>query len=207
MSCGIYVIRCLVSGKVYVGSSVNCISRLRVHLLKLRRRKHINKYLQCSWDKHGEINFKFEMVEFCAKENLKDREQFYINLLKSGSRKCGFNQAPAVRQEMPAEQLSKTMRDYWEGLSEDERNARHEYKRTSEGRALLRQNVIDQWSDPIFRRLQPIKVSRTMKKICADPKVREQRKKISNAYWSTPEAKEKVRQRMLKFWAERKGTK
>ena len=64
--CGIYEIRCLVSGKVYVGSSKNVPGRLYKHRWQLRKGQHYNLHLQRAWDLYGEESFTFKKVSDCA---------------------------------------------------------------------------------------------------------------------------------------------
>lgn len=65
----------------------------------------------------------------------------------------------------------------------------------------MRKNALNQWADPEFCKSMPLKVSQTMKKICAEPEIREHRKKISREYWASPEAKLKAKKRMEDRWA------
>lgn len=199
---GIYVIKCLPTGKCYVGSALNCRSRTKTHKTRLKRGIHINKHLQAAWNKYGPDAFTFEVLEICKSENeLVEREQWWINKLQSGKSKFGFNIAAAVRQEMPAEQLSFILKDYWASLTPEERDAREAYKHTEEGRVRLQQNALAQWADPEFRETMPLKVSATMKELCAAPEAVTRLTAISNLYWSSPEAKAKMSTRMLKQWS------
>lgn len=63
MSQGIYKIINVVNNKFYVGSSNNFSRRKTRHFCELRNNKHKNKYLQLSWNKHGEKAFVFVVVE------------------------------------------------------------------------------------------------------------------------------------------------
>ena len=76
---GIYCFRNTVSGRRYVGQSVNLIKRRRHHTDALRRGTHFNDRLQKSYNKHGEACFVFQVVEYCAPHNLTQREQFWID--------------------------------------------------------------------------------------------------------------------------------
>lgn len=59
----IYKIENLVNGKVYVGQTINNVNRRwQAHKSLLRRNVHDNCYLQNAWNKHGEGNFKFEII-------------------------------------------------------------------------------------------------------------------------------------------------
>lgn len=63
---GIYRIQNIVNNKFYIGSSVDIMSRWRVHRNKLRTNTHSNKHLQCAWNKYGESNFIFEILQICS---------------------------------------------------------------------------------------------------------------------------------------------
>lgn len=60
----IYKIENLVNQKFYIGSSHNKLEKRKSeHLAELRKNKHYNKPLQNSWNKYGEANFQFLIVE------------------------------------------------------------------------------------------------------------------------------------------------
>lgn len=59
----IYRIRHTESGKFYVGSSVDTRVRFQTHRRQLRRGNHHCAHLQNAWNKYGEENFRFEIVE------------------------------------------------------------------------------------------------------------------------------------------------
>lgn len=77
--CGIYKIVNLINGKSYIGSSKNIRMRLWEHRAKLRHNNHHNQHLQNSWNKYGEDNFDYCILELCSCEQQYAREQFYIN--------------------------------------------------------------------------------------------------------------------------------
>ena len=79
---GIYKITCKSNGRFYIGSSCNINKRLSDHKNKLRKNKHHNPKLQNSFNKYKEVDFLFEIIETCSKEELLKREQYYINVLK-----------------------------------------------------------------------------------------------------------------------------
>ena len=62
---GVYKIESKVNDKIYIGSAVDLYARECVHLSLLRRNKHYNIHLQRAWNKHGEENFKFEVLITC----------------------------------------------------------------------------------------------------------------------------------------------
>lgn len=81
--CGIYKIINLLNNQIYIGSSVNIYGRFSQHKWQLRKNNHGNLHLQRAWNKYGENNFKFKILEKTkSKENLLEKEQFYINFFK-----------------------------------------------------------------------------------------------------------------------------
>lgn len=89
---GIYIIKNIVDNKVYIGRSKDIDSRISSHKCNLRRNKHINKHLQNAWNKYGEDNFKFEVVEICNNiEETYSKEIFYIEKYESSNRDKGYN--------------------------------------------------------------------------------------------------------------------
>ena len=76
---GIYALKNVTNGKVYIGSSVNMHNRRNRHLNDLRSNRHYNNYLQRAWNKSGEENFIFEVLEYVPEENqLIEKEKAWI---------------------------------------------------------------------------------------------------------------------------------
>lgn len=89
--CGIYCIENLVNGKKYIGLSKNVIRRFSRHKTYLNGRYHVNEHLQSAWNKYGEENFKFYIIEECGEELLKEREIYYIKKNQTKNRLYGYN--------------------------------------------------------------------------------------------------------------------
>jgi group I intron endonuclease len=80
---------------IYIGSTVNSISRWKGHVKSLREQKHHSKHLQRAWNKYGEKNFVFEIIEeVLDKSNLTGREQYYLDIHESYNRNKGYNICP-----------------------------------------------------------------------------------------------------------------
>ena len=93
---GIYKWTCAANGKVYIGSASNLYLRHLAHRSALKNRCHANRYMQASWNKHGEAAFSFEVVELVLQPFMYEREQYYIDKLKSNTRSKGFNMQSAI---------------------------------------------------------------------------------------------------------------
>lgn len=89
--CGVYEILNKVNDKRYIGQSVNIYKRWKQHKNKLNENAHRNSYLQNSWNKYGEENFKFSILCECSIEDLDDNEKKYICKYNTCDRKYGFN--------------------------------------------------------------------------------------------------------------------
>lgn len=92
---GIYKISNLVNDKIYIGSSMDVDKRIKRHYNELRKDKHYNEYLQRAWNKYGEINFVYDILEILENKNdLIHKEQYYIDKYKSYNILYGYNLCP-----------------------------------------------------------------------------------------------------------------
>jgi len=102
--CGIYRIRNLVNWKAYIGSSNDIRQRWNRHIRELKGNYHLNPHLQNSWNKHGEENFTFEVLEEVKEKSLLEREQDYLN----NEIQWDFDYNIARIADRPPSQLGKT---------------------------------------------------------------------------------------------------
>lgn len=80
---GVYEIKNIINEKKYIGSTTMCfLKRFQHHISMLRANRHKNQHLQHSWNKYGEENFEFNILEVCSKDNCLVREQYYMDLNK-----------------------------------------------------------------------------------------------------------------------------
>lgn len=77
--CGVYKITCIPNGKIYIGSSKNIYKRWEEHIYELNNHRHCNMFLQKDWDKYGQSEFKFEIIEETEEYNRFEVEQEYID--------------------------------------------------------------------------------------------------------------------------------
>ena len=88
---GVYAVRNLSNGKMYVGSSYDIEKRFVEHFGALRRGDHRCSGLQNAWNKYGQDYFVAEVLEFCETEDLEVREQFWLDSTKAADSRFGYN--------------------------------------------------------------------------------------------------------------------
>lgn len=111
MKSGIYYIECLVNNKKYVGSAQDLHGRKVEHFKKLRIGTN-NSLLQSDFNKYGENNFQFVVIEELSNDDelLINRENYYMDIFKTLVREYGYdygynwNRANRVR---PTEETKK----------------------------------------------------------------------------------------------------
>jgi group I intron endonuclease len=86
---GIYKITNVINGKVYIGQSQNLINRKNNHFYWLGRNEHHNEYLQKAYNKYGEENFIFEVLE--ESDDLYNRELHWVNEYGGVNSKLNYN--------------------------------------------------------------------------------------------------------------------
>ena len=94
--CGIYMIINTIDDKVYIGKSVDIYSRIHSHVRSLRKKdkRQDNDHFINAWHKHGEENFKYEVLEYFEvvnEELLKEKELYWIDFYQSTDRNKGYN--------------------------------------------------------------------------------------------------------------------
>lgn len=102
---GIYCITCIPTGKIYIGSAVILRYRWNKHVRELQNNKHSNSHLQHAWNKYGEASFVITVLEYCDKENLLEREQYYLDTWQPFKLR-GFNIARSARSPQAGRKLT-----------------------------------------------------------------------------------------------------
>lgn len=102
---GVYAIINKVNSKLYVGSASSFYRRWHSHYSDLINNKHSNSYLQNSWNEYGEESFDFEIIEFIDivdgdKDNLIEREQYWLDYYQSYIRDKGYNLQPCSKNAL-----------------------------------------------------------------------------------------------------------
>ena len=112
---GVYAIINKVNSKLYVGSASCFYNRLHAHYSELINNKHSNSYLQNSWNEYGEESFDFEIIELVDiindnKDNLIEREQYWLDYHQSYIRDKGYNLQPCSKSALGFKHSEETIR-------------------------------------------------------------------------------------------------
>lgn len=114
---GIYKISCTITGKFYIGSSINIPRRFKQHVTSLTNNIHDNRYLQSAWNKYGEDTFVFEVLFYYEPSELIFMEQRCIDILKPTFNICtkvvnshlGVKRSDKTKQRLSESKLGKTL--------------------------------------------------------------------------------------------------
>lgn len=88
---GIYKITCLKTGEIYIGKSTDIKNRWQQHCKTVFNCGTIaSSLLHTKMKQHGIENFTFELVEVVPKDQLSEREKFYINFYQT--KEVGLNE-------------------------------------------------------------------------------------------------------------------
>ncbi len=122
----IYKIVNVINGKKYVGSALVIRQRWRDHVKSLNENKHHSRYLQRAWNKYGEENFTFSIIEHCDRDIMLAREQYWIDKLEAFG-KNGYNMCPVAGSALGVKRSEENKRKNSEtkkrlGQSVGERN-------------------------------------------------------------------------------------
>lgn len=79
---GIYKILNKTTGRVYIGKSIDLVSRLGSHKYRLRHNKAHNRKMQEDWNKYGEGDFEFSIILFCEPAQCLQYEQKLFDIIK-----------------------------------------------------------------------------------------------------------------------------
>lgn len=136
---GIYQIKNILTGKVYVGSSIDIHDRILDHKQMLKKDKHHSPKLQNSVNKYGVENFLFEMIEECSKEFLVEREQYWIDLFSGYTN--GYNSRPKASNNLGfkfSEESKERIRKSQKGLQAGSKHPLYGKKHSEETKQKMR---------------------------------------------------------------------
>lgn len=98
-TCGVYQIKCLENGMIYIGSSKHITQRWNNHKYALNRGIHTNPFLQADWKEYGEEKFEFSILEETTEDTQYICEQKYLDTLRPFFHtEKGYNIAETARK-------------------------------------------------------------------------------------------------------------
>lgn len=139
---GIYVIKCIANGKIYLGSSVDIARRWSSHLSQLKNDKHPNKQMQEDFNKYGWDRFSFRIKTECLQRELYEQEAKYLARYNKDTLynvKRVLNTQKKIRRGKEA----ANYREKWsaKNLGENNPNVKYKVEQIIEVKTMLRDGV------------------------------------------------------------------
>ena len=116
--CCVYKLTNTVTGKYYVGSTFNLYSRMKYH--RYSHNRNPNKELGNDIEKYGWDAFSVEVLEECTRENVRERERYYIESLNAVE--VGYNQTKSTTYQDWMKSYNAQM---WQNEEYRERRRKH----------------------------------------------------------------------------------
>jgi|688.fasta_scaffold441283_3 group I intron endonuclease len=182
LSSGVYMIKNIINGLVYIGSSNKMRHRRNQHFSCLRANKHSNNKLQNAFNKYGEENFFFSVLEICSENVLIEKEQFWIDFFDACKQNKGYNLEiradRLIRDEETKRKISTNHKKHWLGK-----------KFSAEHRKKMSENNCKFWENKKFNERHKQKISDSNKRKIMQI---DQNGNIINEFFGIKEASEKT---------------
>lgn len=133
MKSGVYQIISTLSGKIYIGSAVRLEKRKNEHFNNLRKGIHENPRLQNHFNKYGESDLSFVVIEYCIRDICLAREQAYLDSCNPFFNISKCASAPMKGKHHTEDTLKKireTSKQLW--LNPEYRRTHEEYTHSKE---------------------------------------------------------------------------
>lgn len=120
---GIYIITNLITGKRYIGQSIDIQRRFHDH----RCISHeSNRHLKYALAKYGKENFKYEVLEECDESELDEKERYYIEKLKPEYNVTNGGQDSLRRYpDEIKKKISEKSKEQWANMSDEEKKGKN----------------------------------------------------------------------------------
>lgn len=196
MITGVYQIKNVITNDIYVGSCSHKNGfklRWSNHIRSLKKGTHHSIILQRAWNKYGEQNFKFEILEQCESEKCIELEQYYFdalspkyNVLKVAGSSLG--------RKLTLEHIEKLKNRSYDWMKGD-----NNWNKSDDKREFYRQKLLN---NPIYiNEIGREKISNYHKGV---PKTDIQKMRMSLSKLGVPKSKEHIEKIKIskKIWAE-----
>ena len=145
MKSGIYKITAKHSGEFYIGSSNDISRRWERHRHYFKLNQHQNRFLQRIYNKHGQDNFIYEIIELIEKDKLEEREQYYMDLLHPAlnlrliaKNNTGLKHTEEAKERMRQAHVGKKLTEEHKANIGNSCRGKPQRKRTEEEKIALR---------------------------------------------------------------------
>ena len=98
-----------INGHKYVGSALRVKHRWNDHAKLLDENRHHSQRLQRAWNKYGKENFQFSIIEYCDREVMLIREQYWMDTLEAFG-KTGYNMNPVAWSRLGAKMSEESLK-------------------------------------------------------------------------------------------------
>jgi group I intron endonuclease len=218
MTSGIYSIENKINGKLYVGSSRTVERRCNGHARKLRDGIHKNLKLQHAWEKYGEVNFTFNILEVVEDTSLLyEYEQDWLDELDCVN--LGYNIARSTDAPMRGRTVSEETRKKFKnrkhgaGMTGKKHSEETKQKlRDANKNAMQYKGLREKLSASAKARFENMtKEERRAIMAKCGPISKEIRKKMGEARRGkstkphSEAAKQKIRESLIAYWKKRKA--
>lgn len=202
---GIYAIRCVPTGKLYIGSAVSFAVRWKAHANALAANRHHSARLQRAWNKYGPDAFAFSVIERVDREHLIEREQFHIDAFRSAVPSRGFNICPTAGSTLgvtASEEARRKMSEAAKRARTPELRAR--VSKVLKGRSLAPEHRVNVVAAATARLKSPEHRARVSAARKGVPRSEETRRKVSEGLMGHS-CSEETRERLRAAWVRRKA--
>ena len=201
---GIYQIKNIINGDFYIGSSNNINRRLYLHKYSLKKQNHHSIVLQRAFNKYGEENFEFVVLEECKNEELINKEQYYLDNLNPiyNINKIAENCTGRILSEESRNKIS--IKNKGKKHTEDTKKKLSEYRRnnplnfTNEIRQKI-SNSKKGKNNPMYGKSYITRIEAVKKSLTGKPRPQEIKDKIGKAN-SIAVVQLDMQNNFIKFW-------
>lgn len=212
---GVFAITNRATEKIFIGMSVDLKATKNSYFNKLRGGICSNFELQEDFDRFGEAEFEFDVLEYCSKEELYKKRRFYLEFYRThkdvyGRRKGIRHQSAETKKKISsANRGSKRNEEERMRMSLACRGRKHtEVVRKKIGAASLgrtkskkvRQKISETLKGQEFTEERKQKISKSLRGIIYSAEHMQKFHEGTKRFWGSPENREKMGRLRKELW-------